>query len=119
MALLYGADTDTARRLAEALSPAALKLVPPEEYTMPVSAILSGQKPLAVQQKAALKEPMLILHGFSSPELDAALESLRKNGITVKLKAVTTPTNMAWDAYTFYENLSQEHRALKKGRRAH
>ena len=119
VALVYAMDEKQCRRVAEALAPAAVKLVPQECWSMPVAAVLQGQKPVLSGEIRPLPEPMLVLHGFSGAELDRVLDALRKGGISIPLKAVTTPTNMAWNAYTIFENLSKERKALKKGKSAH
>ena len=119
IALAFAVGESEHSALSAALAPVAVKCVPPEQYAMPVSAILQGQKPMANGDVKPLAEPMLVFHGFENSELDAALKNLKNCGVKIPLKAVTTPTNMSWDAYTFYDNLSKERKAIKKGYRRH
>lgn len=59
-----------------------------------------------------IPENLIIFHGISSKELDAALVSLRSAGIG-SLKAVSTPTNMGWTVAALYKELCRERKSVK------
>ena len=59
-----------------------------------------------------IPENLIIFHGITSKELDAALISLRSAGIS-SLKAVSTPTNMGWTVAALYKELCRERNSFK------
>lgn len=73
-----------------------------------VGEILSGK----FRKGADFSENLIIFHGFSSGELNTALESLRNAGIR-SLKAVSTPTNKTWTVEALYKELCRERNSFK------
>lgn len=59
-----------------------------------------------------IPENLIIFHGISSKELDAALKSLKSAEIS-SLKAVSTPTNMGWTVAALYKELCRERNSFK------
>ena len=58
-------------------------------------------------------DEMLVMSGFSQADLDAFLKFFRSAGLKrVELKAILTPTNASWDAFTLHRHLSQERDAF-------
>ena len=88
--------------------------------SLPVLALDEGKTGSTVgeilrgQFKAGDKIPenLIIFHGISSKELDAALISLRSAAIS-SLKAVSTPTNMGWTVAALYKELCRERNSFK------
>ena len=120
--LLYAPTQELALRLPEVLSRAgiALQLVSPEEYALPLGALLQHTECESIPSDAfSMTEPMVILHGFDSPGLDRVLALLRESGLSVSLKAVTTPTNLRWSGQQIYRELLRERlsvqMSLRKG----
>lgn len=91
--------------------------VKPEEYALPVGA-LAGI-PVAADASSAAEagfdDGMLVICHMLSDQLDALLEGLRQGGPRVALKAVLTPSNVAWSAYRLHAELAREHAALRRG----
>ncbi|MDO4286637.1 MAG: DUF3783 domain-containing protein [Eubacteriales bacterium] len=88
----------------------SVRVVRKEQYTVPLNVLLGIKQPgralpgLGIE----LAEPMLIMHGFSSELVDVVLKLLRENSIRIDLKAVTTPTNLAWTSLQVYAELRKE-----------
>ncbi|MGN0557099.1 MAG: DUF3783 domain-containing protein [Acutalibacteraceae bacterium] len=100
-----------------------------EQYALPIESLIRGDAPAGrgsmlrvgadsgnAALGAVIREPMLILHGFSDNELDTALDIIRRSGVRVGLKAVTTPTNRKWSSAAIYLHLCAERDAFLKSR---
>jgi len=89
--------------------------VAPAEYALPIGAlagipVAAGGMPSA----DAFDEPMLVMCHMLSDQLDAFLAGLRESGLPrIPLKAVLTPTNVAWNSVALHEELAREHAALR------
>ena len=89
--------------------------VAPAEYALPIGAlagipVAAGGMPSA----DAFDEPMLVMCHMLSDQLDAFLAALREAGLRVPLKAVLTPSNVAWNSAALYAELSREHAEMSK-----
>lgn len=117
--------------LTAALTAAGFEVigVSEEQYALPIESLIRGDAPACrgfllragadsgnAALGAVIREPMLILHGFSDNELDAALDIIRRSGVKVGLKAVTTPTNIKWSSAAVYLHLCAERDAFLKSR---
>lgn len=57
----------------------------------------------------SIPEPLMVLCGFSSAQLDSLLAALRKTGVPQGcLKAVLTPSNAGWSLAALYRELCRE-----------
>lgn len=117
--LTYNLDSITAAALKRACAPLQIRCraVEPREYGLPVGA-LAGI-PVSAPQADALAQgfadAMLVICFMLSDQLDALLAALRQAGIRVPLKAVLTPTNVAWSSAQLRDELAREHEAMKRG----
>lgn len=60
-------------------------------------------------------EEMMVLHNFSSEQLDSLLAFFRESRLpSVSLKAVLTPINQHWSSLALYQELVREREAMKK-----
>ena len=67
--------------------------------------------------KLPFDEPMLVLCGMDEPTFDLFLRAFRFSGIPrIDLKAVLTPTNMAWNAVQLRDELCRERDAIQRQR---
>ena len=57
-------------------------------------------------------DEMLVMDGFSHPDLNFLLNELIRTGHPIALKAVVTPTNAAWTASALHAQLLAEHREM-------
>lgn len=61
-------------------------------------------------------KPVMVLSGFSRARMDVLFAALRKAGIPpIDLKAVVTPTNIAWSLGELCAELAREHEAMHGG----
>ena len=94
------------------------RTVKPEEYALPIGA-LAGIPVAAVPApapQARFDEAMLVICHMLSDQLDALLEGLRQAGIRVALKAVLTPSNVAWSSIQLHSELAREHAEMRRRR---
>lgn len=64
--------------------------------------------------KQPVQDEMLIMRGFTNARLDLLLKEMRKNNITINLKAIMTDHNQHWNLYELYEELKKEHEAMSQ-----
>ena len=92
-----------------------LRPVQPGEYALPIGA-LAGI-PVSAATGAVPPSPfadeMLVMCHMLSDQLDAFLQGMRDLGIArIPLKAVLTPSNVAWTSSRLHDELSREHEAM-------
>ena len=64
--------------------------------------------------QARFDEAMLVICHMLSDQLDALLEGLRQAGVRVALKAVLTPSNVAWSSIQLHSELAREHAEMRR-----
>ncbi len=89
--------------------------ISPQEQLSRISDLLSGT-PKAMGSGKPFRDEMLIMDGFSHQDLNFLLNEMIRTGHTVSLKAVTTPTNLAWTVIQLHAQLLAESNRL--GRRS-
>lgn len=99
-------------RRAMSVRKIALRAVPPQDYAQPLAALAAKKTDAAAGGGDAFDEPMLLFCGFSAARLDLALNGLRREGISVPLKAVLTASNRDWTPRALHDELAREHAAL-------
>ena len=80
-------------------------------YDLPLEVLLGLKSAAALKQPplgAAFQEPMLIMYNLSSTQVDGVLAALKRIGVNIGLKAVTTPTNLKWTSRQVYLMLQME-----------
>ncbi len=95
-----------------------LQPVPPELYGRTLGDILSGAA-AAGPAEEPFTEELLVMAGLNDRQMDALLSGLRRQKVSVALKAVVTPTNAGWTANALYAELCREREAFAAGRQAH
>ncbi len=81
--------------------------VRPDEQYCCISDLLNN----TVQKKTGLRffhDEMLVMDGFSHQDLNFLLNELIRTGNTIRLKAVTTPTNRRWTVSMLHAQLVAE-----------
>ncbi len=96
-----------------------LRPVERSEFNQPLG-LLAGLGGLQAAECAyegeAAQEEMLLLCGFGRQELDRLLAAIRKGALRqVRLKAMLTPSNCAWNALQLFDEISAEHEAMHGG----
>ena len=115
--LLYGLPKETpadsaAREILAALGVAATEVAPYQ--LLQQVGVLAGYEGEEAQLYfgRAPQEPVLVMAGFSSAQLDGLLAALRRAGIVIPLKAVLTEHNRSWSLLALIEELQREHAAM-------
>ena len=104
-------------RLACMLVKARLLAVPREAMLQPVG-FLAGVPDVEqvedVYKGAEHPEEMLVLCGFSRPDLDKLLAAIRRGKLRqVELKAMLTQHNVRWSGLELLKEISEEHEYMK------
>ena len=94
------------------------KPVPAEGFAMPLGAMVGI--PVATMPSASgtiFIEPMLVMCNLDESQFNTFLQGLRFSPLPhIDLKAVLTPTNVAWNAFQLHEELSKERDAMRRAR---
>lgn len=99
----------------------AVRPVPPEEWGLPLSALIGLSAPAgdAPAPAGTFFDEMLVMCGFTGLMVNALLNAMRQARMApVALKAVLTPNNAAWDSLYLHAQLLEEHAAMQLGRPA-
>ena len=116
--LTYNLSPQTAaalKRVCEALH-IRTRAVLPVEYALPVGALAGIPVSKGPEAPAAqgFSEPMLVICFMLSDQLDTLLAAMRQAGVRVPLKAVLTPTNVAWSSVQLHDALASEHEQMNR-----
>lgn len=117
--LIYALPQERQRHLTETMRQLQIVVIPvaPTQYAQPLRDLIAG----SIEQHAAafpwpaFAEPMLVMHGLESEEIDEVLAALRHNQIRIDLKAIVTPTNQTWTSLQLYGELCREREAMRRG----
>ena len=85
----------------------------PDEQSAVISDLLNGTASSKSFGKP-FRDEMIILDGFSHPDLNFILNELNRTGNTVPLKAVTTPTNIRWTVNMLHTQLVAENAEMAR-----
>lgn len=98
-----------------------VKVVPPEDYSQPLSALCglserSGDAPA----EAAFPEEMIVFCHMDNALVNRFIQTARQQRVPpFPLKAMLTPTNAAWTPVQLCAELKEEHAAMQRGSTAH
>ncbi len=87
------------------------RIVPAAQMGESIAALL-GLPAQPCPSSPAPKEPVLLLSGFSRARMETFLDALAAAGIPPVLKAMVTPTNLAWSFSALAAELSAERRSM-------
>ena len=68
-------------------------------------------------EEAPFTDEMLVMHGLTKNQLNGLLDTLKREGISIPLKAVVTPHNIGWSGTRLHREIQAEHAAMT-GRRS-
>jgi len=91
-----------------------IKNVWPENVGQTVGCLL-GRKGFDKREEPEmpeLKEPLLLLDGFTDKRLEILLREMRKANASIPYKAVVTETNLGWLFWQLYDELAAEHEVM-------
>lgn len=110
--VLFHVPPKTEKQVAQLLWPydISVRTVSREQYTTPLGVLLGLRKAGRMLPSLGFEfaEPMLLMHGLPDDMVDAVLAQLKAAKISIDLKAITTPTNLEWNAMQMYAELRRE-----------
>lgn len=116
--LVYALPQDRQRRLTDVMRQLQIVVVPvpSTQYAQPLQSVITEE----MGHNAAFPwpefaEPMLVMSGLDSEDIDEVLAVLKRNQIRIDLKAVVTPTNQSWTSLQLYGELCKEREAMRRG----
>ena len=87
----------------------------PERQGETLEALLSGGVADPAQPEGeAFTDELLLMHGLGQTEFHELLDTLRREGQSVRLKAVVTEHNRKWTAQRLYRELCAEEQAMQR-----
>lgn len=106
-------------KVIRALLPLKIKIkkVDKEDYMQSIGSLIGIKGIDSTQEKydgLELNDEMLLLADMTDPQINQLLQSLRKAGVSINLKAVLTENNQYWNTLQLYEELKSENEALNK-----
>ncbi len=90
------------------------KVVPPEEFGLPLNVLFGfvPQGAVSPKETPSFQEEMLLMYQLNGSAMDKFLRALRQAEVTIPLKAVLTPTNSTWLPQDLLQELQKEHEAV-------
>ena len=89
--------------------------IPPERQGETLEALLAGEAAdNALAERDAFTDELLLMHALSQTEFHELLDTLRREGQSVRLKAVVTEHNKEWTAGRLYRELCAEEEAMQR-----
>ncbi|MCH5298286.1 MAG: DUF3783 domain-containing protein [Ruminococcus sp.] len=89
------------------------------EYGYKLSQVLGLSSENSCDEGESFTEEMLYIYNLTDYELDKFLSQLRRKKATVSLKAAATETNLSYNSYELYKEISAEHKAMQNGENLH
>ena len=87
----------------------------PERQGETLEALLTGAAANPAQQEGeAFTDELLLMHALSQVEFHELLDTLRREGQSVRLKAVVTEHNRKWTAQRLHRELCAEEQAMQR-----
>ena len=96
-----------------------VRVVEPEKFGLPVGALAGVlEAPETVEEVQPFSDEMLVMAHFRPGMLDAFLNGFRQSRIpSVKLKAMLTETNAAWNGARLHREIRAEHEQMEAMRK--
>lgn len=116
--LLFGFEDEQLKAIQTALYLLQVtgRCVLQEEYGVPLKMLVTDEKSFVTASggMGELDGQMMVFAGVSDEKLEKLLALLRSNPACGKIpyKAILTPINREWDAYTLLKELKREHAAM-------
>ena len=89
--------------------------IPPERQGETLEALIAGEvADAAPAERDAFTDELLLMHALSQAEFHELLDTLRREGQSVRLKAVVTEHNKKWTAGRLHHELCAEEEAMQR-----
>ena len=87
----------------------------PERQGETLEALLNGDAANPAQPEGeAFADELMLMHGLAQAEFHELLDTLRREGQSVRLKAVVTEYNRTWTARRLHRELCAEEQAMQR-----
>jgi hypothetical protein len=95
--------------------------IPPEKQGRTLGELLTEEDGAGQAEEAAepFREELIVMHELTRNQFHGFLDGLKRAGLAVPLKAVTTETNRTWTAKRLFTELSAEREAVAGGNSIH
>ena len=108
-------EKKTAIRLTALRLGLLFREIPPERQGETLEALLAGEAAdNALAERDAFTDELLLMHALSQAEFHELLDTLRREGQSVRLKAVVTEHNKKWTAGRLHHELCAEEEAMQR-----
>ena len=94
-----------------------LRDVDPEQQNLTIDQLLKDPKAKSPPCQDPFQDEMMVMHDLSKEAFHALLDALRREGKSVKLKAVVTGHNRKWTALRLHQELLVEAMTVSKKRK--
>ena len=94
-----------------------LRDVDPEQQNMTIDQLLNDPEVKSTPCQDPFQDEMMVMHDLSKEAFHALLDELRREGKSVKLKAVVTDHNRKWTALRLRQELLAETLTVSKKRK--
>ena len=94
-----------------------LRDVNPEQQNMTIDQLLNDPEAISASCQNPFQDEMMVMHDLSKEAFHALLDALRREGKSVKLKAVVTGHNRKWTALRLHQELLAEALTASKARK--
>ena len=89
--------------------------ISPERQGETLEALLTGETAdTALTEGEAFTDELLLMHALSQTEFHELLDTLRREGQSIRLKAVVTEHNKKWTVRRLHRELCAEEEAMKR-----
>ena len=108
-------EKKTAIRLTSLRLGLSCREIPPEPQGETLEALLSGDVADPAQPEGeAFADELMLMHALAQEEFHELLDTLRREGQSVRLKAVVTEHNRKWTARRLHRELCAEEQAMQR-----
>ena len=94
-----------------------LRDVDPEQQNMTIAQLLKDPEVKSTPCQDPFQDEMMVMHDLSKEAFHALIDALRREGKSVKLKAVVTGHNRKWTALRLHQELLVEAMTVSKKRK--
>lgn len=114
---IHDGEKKTAIRLTAMRFGVACIEVSPEQQGLTLETLLTGKDADTPVCRTPFTDEMMVMHALSSEAFHTLLDTLRREGKSVRLKAVVTDHNRSWTAQHLHRELCAEAAAMAKRKR--
>jgi len=92
------------------------RVIAPEDFGKTIGTLAETDLSPAVDPDASFSEEMLVLADLDAAQFHGLLDSMRREGLQVALKAALTDSNSGWSAAALCRELAAEHAEMQRMR---